>query len=376
MLASAICGRVGTWPRQLSSSSLELVIGRIKYHGIAGLLADCRGEMATWPVGITQRVRELAIAQAMWELRHQEVLSKLLTCLAESDIAALLLKGTAVAYDLYPSPSSRSRGDTDLLIAPAALVETRAILRTLGFSRDPLFDEAVADIYSQEIWSLSSVGSFEHHIDLHWKLINSTALQHVLSYAECLANPLTLPRLCPEARTMDRVRSLIHTCVHRAMHFTAPYFTDGVAFYGGDRLIWAKDIDLLANALSEAEWRSFCALAREKGVSAVCLEGLNISERFLCTDIPDFVREHLSGEPHAPASEYLLRSRRGARAWRNLRAIQGLRRKFAYARARSLPSAAFMRRKYPDMAKIPLPILYARRVLELFRPLPGRSDAR
>lgn len=378
LLAAGLSGQAVAWPGQLSpAASVGLIIRRILYHGIAGLLADRAAELPGWPTAVLQRVREQAVAQAMWELRHRTVLCGLLAGLAEAGVVAILLKGTAVAYDLYPSPANRGRGDTDLLIAPADLERARAVLRQLGYRRD-LLDEEMADSHtSQEAWNLASDGGVHHQIDLHWQLANAPALRDVLPFSECAASSMPLPRLCREARAMDRTHTLIHTCVHRAMHFTAPYFTDGVAYYGGDRLIWANDIDLLASVLSDAEWTSLCALAQEKGISAVCLDGLMMAQRFLGTQVPDSVRTQLGAAPgDTPASAYLLHSRQGGRAWRDFNAVPGLRHKVAYARALGFPSAAFLRGKYPEMSQVPLAILYARRVLELFRPSPGRSGAR
>jgi hypothetical protein len=377
VLASALRGDTVAWPnRWAASESVAPVLERIRYHGVAGLLADADAGLAGWPSQLIQQIREQAVAQAMWELRHRALLTELLAGLADAGIVAVLLKGTAVAYDLYASPATRARGDTDLLIAAADLDRSRSVLERLGYLPDRPDDEARDDQEPQEIWILICDSGAQHQIDLHWHLLNATALKHVLPFSECAASSVELPRLCEQARTMDRVHTLIHTCLHRAMHFTAPYFTNGIAYYGGDRLIWANDVSLLAGALSNAEWTQFCALARQKGISAVCLDGLMMAKRFLATEIPDWVREDLGSAPSdAKASRYLLHSRQGTRVWHDLMAIPGLRPKFAYLRARSLPSPAFIRDKYPDMAEIPLVLLYARRVLDLLRTPPAQGKS-
>ena len=377
-LAAALRNGRLRWPEAWTGQRVRgAVLEAILYHGLAGLLVEKIASFEGWPNDLVSAVHEQAIAQAMWELGHRAVLSELLGRLANAGVVAILLKGTAVAYDLYQSPATRARGDSDLLIAPADLERTRSIIQQLGYSRGALDHGAADSRSSQEEWNIVCDGRIHHQIDLHWQLFNAMALKDVLPFLECSDNAMALPRLSETALAMSRVHTLLHTCVHRAMHFTAPYFTDGVAYYGGDRLIWANDIDLLVSALSDAEWTSFCKLAQEKGISAVCLDGLMMAQRFLGTDVPDSVRQHLSAAPgDMPASTYLLQSRQSGRAWRDLKAVPGLRRKFAYARALSLPSAAFMRSKYPEMSNSPLAILYARRVLELFRLSPGRSDVR
>src|SRR5688572_28735215 len=96
---------------------------------------------------------------------------------------------------------------------------------------------------------------------------------------------------------MDRVRTQIHTCVHRALHRTAPYFVGGTAHYGSDRLIWTHDIHLLAGALTPGEWSGLPGLAAGKGVAAICREGLQAAQIDLKTPIPADVLDALAASP-------------------------------------------------------------------------------
>lgn len=371
MLAAALRGEDAGWPPDWSGSHAALMVERIAYHGIAGLLAGQAATLAGWPAEVLAAVRNQGIALAMWELRHKEVLGELLAALADEKIPALLLKGTALAYDLYPAPATRARGDTDLLIAAADLAPARSILARLGYRCQPL-DEAIADdLALQEVWSLACDAGTRHDIDLHWQLLNAPALREVLDFAICAADPHPLPRLAPTALAMSRVLTLLHSCIHRAMHLTSPYFVDGVTYYGGDRLIWATDIDLLARALSEAEWQGFTRAALDQGVAAVCLDGFAMARRALGTEIPPDVLDALGRATDERASAYLLGARQMGRAWQDLLAIPGLGRKFAYVAARILPSESFMRSKYPQLGRAPLAVLHARRILDLVRPRPG-----
>ena len=366
LLAAVLRGEAPAWP---AGGEAALAVERILYHGIAGLITERARDLSGWPSAVMAPVRDQAIAQAMWEMRHKPLLAELLQAFADAGITALLLKGSALAYDLYPEPSIRARGDSDVLVAPDRLSEARRVLGRFGFVRaeqDALGD----DLALQEVWD--APGAMPHHIDLHWQLLNAPALAGVMEFDACSADPLMLPRLGPEAVAMNRVATLLHTCIHRAMHITSPYFVDGVTYYGGDRLIWAKDIDLLASALTDAEWAAFASTALGQGVTTVALNGLDITKRRLGTEIPAHVRERLGEAKEEAASKYLLRSGQARRSWSDLLAIPGFRRKVAYATNRAFPSASFMRSKYPDMAARPLAALYARRVIDLLRPRPAR----
>ena len=368
LLATVMRGAVVEWPARLDPA---LGVERILYHGIAGLIVEQARAAAHWPAALIEPVRAQAIAQAMWEIRHKARLAELLAAFAGAGMTALLLKGSALAYDLYAAPAARARGDSDVLVAADVLAGARCILGQLGFARDP--EPAVADdLALQEAWSAPD-GTNWHHIDLHWQLLNAPALAEVLPFDQCADGGMALPRLGPGALAMGHVATLLHTCIHRAMHITAPYFVDGRTYYGGDRLIWANDIHLLAASLSDAEWDIFAAAAVEQGVAEVALNGLDMASTALGTQVPEHVRSQLGEARGEEASAYLLSAGQARRSWSDLRAIPGVRRKLAFAAARLVPPASFMRSKYPDMGDRPLVALYARRMINLLRRRPAQS---
>lgn len=368
LLAAAMRGAAVEWPARLDPA---LGVERILYHGIAGLIVEQARAAANWPAAVTEPVRAQAIGQAMWEIRHKTRLAELLAAFAGAGITALLLKGSALAYDLYAAPAARARGDSDVLVAADDLAGARRILGQLRFARDS--ESAVADdLALQEVWRAPD-GTNWHYIDLHWQLLNAPALAGVLPFDRCEDGAIALPRLDPGAMAMGHVATLLHTCIHRAMHITAPYFVDGRTYYGGDRLIWANDIHLLAASLSEAEWHAFAAAAIKQGVARVALNGLDMASTALGTRVPAYVRSQLGEARGEAASAYLLSAGQARRSWSDLRAIPGVRRKLAFAAARLLPPASFMRSKYPAMNDLPLVALFARRIVDLVRRRPAQS---
>ncbi len=372
LLRAAMRGSDAAWTDGLVGIE-QRMIERIAYHGLAGLLNEQARMLPDWPAAVTDYLRDQGIALAMWELRHEQLLETLLAALTVAGVRPIVLKGTALAYDLYALPSTRARGDTDLLVAETDLMAARGVLERLDYDVQPL-DEGIADdLALQEVWSLRCGAGTSHHIDLHWQLINAPALGDLLDFATCAVDPLPLPRLGPTAQAMNRPLTLLHSCVHRAMHLTSPYIVDGVTHYGGDRLIWAKDIDLLAAALSADEWHDFTSAAITQGVAAVCANGLAFAHASLGTAVPEVVTMALGQVRGEWASSYLLGAGQARRAWLDLRSVVGWRRKLAYIGARSLPSARFMRGKYPELGGQPLAMLHIRRVIDLFRPRTGRA---
>ncbi len=94
MLAAALRGDDAPWPSDWSASELLVRVGdRIAYHGIAGLITGRAPDLGDWPAALLSRVREQALALAMWEFRHKAVLGELLAAFAEEKVDAAAAQG-------------------------------------------------------------------------------------------------------------------------------------------------------------------------------------------------------------------------------------------------------------------------------------------
>lgn len=358
------------WPASLSP---EAVLGRATYHGVTALLAsDAEG----WPAAVLVPLRAAARARSMWELRHRIVLSDLLAALEEAGIRALLIKGTALAYDLYDPPALRSRGDSDILVAPHQAEAARRVLAGLGFAPFLGDPEALGAQRLQEVWERQTADGLSHQIDLHWQALNAPALSRALPFEDAWARARPLPRLGPAARALPLDLALLLACAHRAQHAFTPYLVAGTTHYGGDRLIWLRDIHLLAGALDAPGWEALAHAAEASGLAAVALDGLGTAARLLGTALPAGPLAHLAAlRRDTPEARYLLGSRQVGRAWQDLRAASGPGARLAFLRDRLLPSAGFLRAKYPDWADRSLPALHLRRVADFLRPRRSGGDA-
>jgi len=360
LIAAALRGESPEWPPK---SDPATVVERAVYHGVASLIL---AKAPQWPGAVMTALRSRAIAQAMWEMRHRMIVTQLLSGLTAAGVRTVILKGTALAYDLYPDPAARSRGDTDLLIAPADLERARAVLRDMGYVCAFGLDQ-IDDGHLQEPWTVTTADGQSHDIDLHWQVLNAATLGPVITLSDAMDNTQPLPRLCLHAQAMPRVQTLLHAAAHRATHVTSPYFVGGAIHYGGDRLIWLCDIDLLARAFTASEWDDLCKIAAERGVGPVCLEGLQSARVHLGTPVPLGVIDRLTALPAGPATTYLTGSRQVGRAWQDLGAKRGLIAKSEFILARIFPPEPFLRAKYPDLSQRPLPLLYLRRMIDFFR---------
>src|SRR5438093_948502 len=98
--------RSADWP-----TAITIIEKRtIEMHGMLPLVYRWSG---------IRELRDDAVAAAAVEPTRLEAVREAMSALKQGGAVALIAKGTALAYSLYPSPDLRPRGDTDLLIAAA-----------------------------------------------------------------------------------------------------------------------------------------------------------------------------------------------------------------------------------------------------------------
>jgi hypothetical protein len=360
LLASGL--RAGKAPEPDAWPSFQQLIERIHWHGISGLLAW----QQNWPEPVGAAIRSEAVARAMWELRHRQLLVRLLAKLADQGIRALLLKGSAFAYDLYEEPAERIRGDTDLWIAAEDRHRVRAIFRTEGFHVTGEAAQAPA-LALQEAWVHAAADGSVHALDLHWSAINSLYLHRLFDFERCWESRRPLPRLGAGAFGLDHEEALLHAAVHRAMHTSAPYKVANVSYRGGDRLLWAKDVAHLACALGNHGLVAAVAKARARGVSAPLSSALRAAREWLGAAVPEAVSKELDGAPSSPAARYLAAGRL-RRVWLDLGQVRGPHARLGAVAAKLFPAAVSVGEQ-PGSPRISF---HMRRWADLLMPSRGR----
>ncbi|ESZ10227.1 nucleotidyltransferase family protein [Mesorhizobium sp. L48C026A00] len=365
LLCATLRGENPPWPEYGDNKFLDHFLERSAYHGVQALLYHCVADQAGvelgWPKVILDTCRQQATAQALWEMRHQYLLNQVLERLVAIEIHPVLFKGTALAYDVYPAPFLRTRGDTDLIVPSDTRDRVAKALETLGFRELGTRADVISGQTSYS-WT-DPASNQEHALDLHWRINNSTTLSNLFSYEELRSEARPLPALGANALAADPVHALVLACMHRAVHKHSPYYVDDVAYYGGDRLIWFYDIQLLFSMLSPSQRDEFVGLAERKGLRATCLDGIEATRARFHTTIPEAVSGALSRPgPTETASSYLSGSRL-YRKWRDFQAARGVRNKSGFLTQLLFPPAIHMRQKYRQANLSWLPWLYLRRAL-------------
>lgn len=334
---------------------------RIRFHGIAYLVAERLESGAASPDELAQRIRTEAQLQAFWEESHASVLRRLFARLQQAGVAALALKGTALAYSLYAEPAARRRGDSDLLVQQRDLAPTRKVLHDLGLylRRNP------HGLQHQETWLCDTGIGFVHAIDLHWQPSESPVMRTAMPADGFFARAQPLGRLHEHARMPSFVDTFIQGAFNQAWHGRHGYLVDGENLVGHGRLIWMIDNARLMATFAPDDWESLTRSARDHGFAPICLAALEQAEGWLGAEAPVEVLDALRKAPQKTVLVKRIESTNLIECFlADLAALPRWRDKAAFILAHALPSRAHVREKYPAQAAWPLPLLYARRGVE------------
>ena len=343
-LRAALRGQTAAWPEPLSEDELRA----LTEHGVVPLV---------YATAHLPQLRAEAIRATVSEQLRADDLGAVLDALAARGVEALLMKGTALAYQVYAEPALRPRGDTDLLIASDAVATVREVMQELGFTvqvtsgdehgvRQTLFTRAPGMVY-----------------DVHWAATNIPLLDALLQFGQLRRDAVPVPALGLHALALAPVDALLLACIHRVAHH-----------HDSDRLIWLVDIALLRDRMSPAEHQRFWRLAADARVAGICSRSIELASSWMSRPPHDLAPDWLTAEElarHEPSMALLDRDiTHGALMVASLRALPwGAR--LTRLRQLAFPPPAFMRQSFGASSPLTLPWWYlyrgARGVLRLFR---------
>jgi hypothetical protein len=355
-LAALINGTSVPWAA-LAATPTEL-LEACDERGVTGLVHQSlrEGTGHDWPKAVLSDIASQACADAAQELlRRRETISTL-DALASVGITPILLKGTALAYSVYPVPSFRPRADTDLLIPHGQVARARELMAGLGYVASA--NSGGELLFGQfQFWKEDRHG-VQHAFDFHWKISTQPTFAGVLTYDELIADAVPVVDLGRHARAAGMVHALLLACIHPAMHHR-----------NAEHLIWMYDIFLLASRLSDADIDRVVDIAVAKGVGAVCACELARARSRFAFHLPDNALAALASREGEPSAAYLHPGRR----WVDelMSSMRGLPRwgdRVGLLREIAFPSPRYMLAAYgvaarPSRAAI-LPALYVYRILK------------
>jgi hypothetical protein len=282
------------------------------------------------------------------DLRRQRALASLLSSFSEEHVDVLVIKGAALAFLLYRQPHERPRCDADLLIRRSDLATAEAVLFRAGYRRQCEPDAELAS--GQRHFDPPTPGV--DSIDLHWRVVNPLVFAELLPFDAAWSRGIPVPPLGGGARTLCLADALLLACVHRVAHHTVD-----------DDMRWIADVDRLVRRLDAADADAFVGAAERSGTRRVCAHVLRSANQQLRTPVDTLV-DRLVPAGSAPESSAAFiggppaLARIVASDLRQSRWPQ----RIQLIREHLIPSAAYMRQRYPDWPRALLPLAYLVRI--------------
>ena len=320
-------------------------------HGALPLLAwRCRAANGL-PEDLRRDLTAIAARAIAWDMWRAAELATLLEAWRAAGVEALVIKGAALARQVYPEPWLRPHGDVDLLVEHASLPRLTQALLALGYAQDTTIDGTC--VMYQTHFSRTDGQAVRHALDVHWRIANPQVFAHALGFDELRADAVRIPGL-GDALAPCAQHALLLALVHRAAHH-----------YDTHRLIWLFDIHLLAERLDAQDWARLVTLAVERKVARVAWRGLELADEAFGVSWPTDVRRQLAESPDEDGSAAFLDGiRRQVDVLRSdLGALPHLRARARLVREHLFPSRAYMSARYRTASAWMLPWLYARRIL-------------
>jgi len=242
-------------------------------HGLTGLLATRVAELpdSCVPLEFRNKLRERHRAQLLVTLAMTAELFRLLQKFTQAGIAALVVKGPALAAQAYGDPGLRQYGDLDLLMRSKDIHRATEVMTEAGYQGDvPLSAIAAGKIPGEYLFTRTGT---KLPVELH--------TERTLRY---------FPRGLPLEKFFERqirVRldgrdipalsvedELVFICVHGAKHFW-------------ERLMWIADVAALITRQTCLDWERTMQAARDAGATRMLYVGLRLAADVLELPLPE-----------------------------------------------------------------------------------------
>jgi Uncharacterised nucleotidyltransferase len=297
-------------------------------------------------------------------LRNLVLLHELGTCLEHlgaAGVAAIVLKGAALAQPVYGSLAVRPMCDLDILIHQRDLPRARTVIEALGFRPMRLETHAGALAEHENELAFEKPGRLPVELDVHWSLLDSPFYQRELAM-EWFWDSARIQSLgSSSAPTLGVEALLLHLCAHLMLH------------HQGNGLLWWNDIAEVLSVESRAiDWREVFARSCAYQLLLPMREALTHLAAEWAAPIPaEVLRQFAEARPSTAEADVFARlsgaESAGQRFWSDLRGMGSWRRGLHYARTNLLPSVAYMRRRYGIRHRWLVPLYYPYRWLRGLR---------
>lgn len=315
-------------------------------------------------------LRESYRVTALRNLALVHELGGCLERLAAAGVAAIVLKGAALARPVYGSLALRPMRDLDILIHRRDLPRARTVIEDLGFRALRLETHPGALAEHENELAFAKPGPVPVDLDVHWRLLDSPFYQRELAMEWFWDGARVQSLGGPSALTLRPEALLLHLCAHLMLH------------HRGAGLLWWNDIaELLHVEGGVIDWDQVFVRSRDSQLLLPMREALTRLATEWHASIPaETLRRFAAAPPSQTEVDLFARLSDGATAgqrfWTDLRGMSSWRQGLHFARTNLLPSPAYMRDRYGIRRRWLLPLYYPYRWLRGLQGAGRRSPRR
>jgi hypothetical protein len=299
------------------------------------------------PLEMRERYVASRYAAVAVDAGERQVIGQVLRALAQAGVPALLLKGAALAYTVYPAPWIRARSDIDLLVPPGTMTCVAGALTQLDF--EPA-REVTHPLITRQRHFIRGQG-LRAAVDVHETLVNPPVLRTLPAFDILYARSQPVSGLPVAAKGLSAADALMHALVHRVAHHNSSV-----------DLLWLYDMHLLAQQMELSDWEQFVDTCMQSRVSRIAADGLQLLVDVLRSPVPSGVIERLQaveGEASAALLGGTLTELR--LQWVNFKSLHGVGERVEFIRAHVAPPSSDV--SFGSRARWNLPWRYAVRAV-------------
>jgi hypothetical protein len=337
------------WDEFLERAAKDSVAPLI-YH----TLRDGHGILPAW---VKQRLREDYYLSAVRNtLLHQE-LAKILATFNAAGLPVIVLKGAALAQELYGNIALRPMSDIDLLVKSEEITSAQKLLLQSGYS--PI--ELAHPTGRHSTFEGDNTG-YRVHIEVHSHIVSSAYYRSTIPEDWLWHDPVRLSVGDTPALMLSPEGTVVHSCLHLLDHVAVP-----------GSLLWLCDIKETSQH-HDIGWEAFVDKLVHFRITSPVRSVLLECSRLLFLPIPERARERLLA--HQPgfwerrAYQLCLSPTRStvSRTLFDLFAIQGVPAKAHYLHSRLLPDRDYMMARYsigdPRLVPLYYPLMITRAIAD------------
>lgn len=314
---------------------------------------------ATPPHPSSRAERWAAVAQSALLLEDLVRLGEVFS--HPSVLPAVVVKGGALAFTLYPDPAMRPVSDIDLLVRKEDLPEALARLRAAGYQEQGQeMAPGLARILAHHFHLARETGR-SFHLEVHWTLALSDHHRQApdMDWFWAHTEPLRLPFPSPFL-TLDPTAHLLYVAAH-AMLYHGEAEADPK---------WVYDVHLLVEREgARIRWEELAEQAAAWRWTEAVLRALQRAAERFGTAIPPEALAALGAHRDETIADLLERKavprRKGETTWEKLSALDWTGR-MALLRGLLFPSPAFVRWRYRPKPSWTWPLCYPYRWWDIF----------